>query len=155
MVYFAPVRKTTPYTRNQSILSIALMLLLAWMTVCTPVVFAAQRKAEAAQNEFAAAAAKAKQARLAKADHQATHQHKSGTDQGKDNDDQSCNPFGNNTEEKAPSSGINSFSEEYIHHTDDIFHAVELFLSHTTFHSATEYISFHGELLCPPPNPMA
>jgi len=136
-VFCAPMNRTKAYTRKQGFLSISLMLLLLWLTVSVPFVYAAQQKVQE----------QSRLEQLAKM----SHQHTDG--QSSDDEDQSCNPFGNNTEEKAPSSGINSLSEEYLHsHTDDIFHAVELFLSHSTNHTATEYISFHGELLCPPPN---
>lgn len=71
-----------------------------------------------------------------------------------DSEDQSsCNPFGNNTEEKVPCS--TSFSEEYLHHTDESFHAAELASQHTRCQAVKEYVAFHGEMLCPPPNAMA
>jgi hypothetical protein len=61
------------------------------------------------------------------------------------------NPFGNNTEEKAPNS-INSFSEEYLH---DNHHLDYLLLITSQFQkcdNAGTYIAYHGELLVPPPN---
>lgn len=66
------------------------------------------------------------------------------------NEEESANPFGNTTEEKAPSSS--SFSEEYLHDN----HKSEYFFSissqyHKSENSGT-YIAFHGELLVPPPN---
>lgn len=65
-----------------------------------------------------------------------------------------CNPFGNNTEEKAPN-GSNGFGEEYLHHTDDLLHAANLSLQHFRALAAREYTAFHGELLCPPPNSLS
>jgi len=72
-----------------------------------------------------------------------------------DADDQSCNPFGNNTEEKASTSAATSFSEEYLHHTDEQFHAAELASQHSRCQAVKEYVAFHGEMLCPPPNTIA
>ncbi len=68
-------------------------------------------------------------------------------------DDNTFNPFGNTTEEKASSSTSNNFSEEY--HLDDnheLFHILELINSRHPHHIASEYTAFHGEMLCPPPN---
>lgn len=65
-------------------------------------------------------------------------------------EEDSTSPFGNNTEEKAPSS--TSLSEEYIHD----HHAHEHFFIETLQHVGKgndgTYIAFHGELLVPPPN---
>jgi hypothetical protein len=65
-------------------------------------------------------------------------------------DDETANPFGNNTEEKSPSSS--NFSEEYIHdhHKSDRF-----FSTISRIHNcenADTYIAYHGELLVPPPD---
>ena len=117
------------HTKMQLATSVFMMLALLWLTISLPFVYAGQQK-------IAAEKKVCKQMQLAD----------------EENGDQSCNPFGNNTEEKAPSTGINSFSEEYLHHSEDLFHAVELFLSHHHVHSVDEYVSFHGEMLCPPPN---
>ncbi|MET0635956.1 MAG: hypothetical protein ABWZ25_07995 [Chitinophagaceae bacterium] len=120
---------TKTHTKFQMAASIFMILALVWLTVSVPFVYAGQQKLAAEK----------------KISKQVHHQDE-------DSGDQSCNPFGNNTEEKAPSSGINSLSEEFLHLSDDLFHAVELFLSHHSVHSVDEYISFHGEMLCPPPN---
>lgn len=117
------------HTKAQAFASIFMMVALLWLTVSVPFVYAGQQKL----------AAEKKICKLAK-------QQQQGDDQRS-----SCNPFGNNTEEKAPS-GVSTWSEEYIHHGVDLFHAVELFLSHHCVHSVDEYVSFHGEMLCPPPN---
>ncbi|RYY55464.1 MAG: hypothetical protein EOO09_10295 [Chitinophagaceae bacterium] len=111
-----------------------MMLALLWLTISAPFVFAGRQKI----------AAEKKISQLAK------QQQEEDTSESKQS---SCNPFGNNTEEKAPST-VN-LTEEYLHHSDDLFHAVELFLSHHPAPSADEYISFHGEMLCPPPNQLA
>ncbi len=67
-----------------------------------------------------------------------------------DNEEETANPFGNTTEEKAPSS--TSFSEEYLHdhHTTDYFFSTVL--QYHKCENAGTYIAFHGELLVPPPN---
>lgn len=115
---------------RQAVTSIFLMLSLLWLTVSIPFVYAGQQKI-AAEKKIAA------------------HQQQQTNDDSADN---GCSPFGNNTEEKAPSSGINTLSEEYLHHGEDLFHAFELFMSHHHVQSVDEYVSFHGEMLCPPPN---
>lgn len=68
-----------------------------------------------------------------------------------DTEDSGCNPFGNNTEEKAPN-GSSGFNEEYLHNSDELSHAANLTLQHFRALAAREYVAFHGELLCPPPN---
>jgi hypothetical protein len=64
-------------------------------------------------------------------------------------EEESANPFGSNSEEKAPNSSV---SEEYLHdhHKSDHFLSIA-----SQFHkceNAGIYIAFHGELLVPPPN---
>lgn len=68
-----------------------------------------------------------------------------------DTDEDATNPFGNNTEEKAPTNG-SSFSEEYLHdhHKDEYFFSIV-----SQYHkceNAGTYVAYHGELLVPPPN---
>lgn len=67
------------------------------------------------------------------------------------NEEEASNPFGNTTEEKAPSSS--SFSEEYLHdhHNTEYFFSISS-QSHKSENAGT-YIAFHGELHVPPPNP--
>lgn len=65
-------------------------------------------------------------------------------------EEDAANPFGNNTEEKAPTG--TTLSEEYLHHQ----HQHESFLteqlnSFSTRNDGT-YRAYHGELLVPPPN---
>lgn len=125
-MYFCISVKNRKQSYNfwQRLSSCFMILALVWLTVSIPFVNAAQQQVTG---------------KVALASHETQ------------DDDQSCNPYGNNTEEKC-SSSFNSFSEEYLHHTDDLFHAAELFLSHSRFHSVSEYVAFHGEMLCPPPN---
>ena len=64
-------------------------------------------------------------------------------------EEDNSNPFGNNTEEKAPT---NTLSEEYIHdhHSDYYFFSLA-----SQFHKGEDagiYIAFHGEVIVPPPN---
>lgn len=104
--------------------AVCMVLALLWLTVSAPFVFLAQQKL---------------------AEH-----HQVSKAQLPVNDEGSANPFGNSTEEKAPSS--TSFSEEYIH---DHHEADHLFLIASQFHTtknAGTYVAFHGELLVPPPN---
>lgn len=67
-------------------------------------------------------------------------------------DEDSSNPFGNNTEEKPASNASVSLAEEYLH---DSHKAEYLFSVTSTYHkceNAGTYTAFHGELLVPPPN---
>lgn len=66
------------------------------------------------------------------------------------NTEEETNPFGNNTEEKAPGMS-NSFSEEYMHDHDDLFLLMLLNSRKNKCSSESDYIAFHGELLSPPP----
>lgn len=105
--------------------AISMILALLWLTISTPFVFSAQQ-------DLAEAAAIENPASLP------------------GSEDDSANPFGNTTEEKAPSS--TSLSEEYLHD----HHANEHFFTETLQHFSNgndgTYIAFHGELLVPPPN---
>jgi hypothetical protein len=116
-------RKSRTYNFQQSISSIFMIMALVWLTVSAPFVYAARQKALAEKSMKCE----------------------------RSSDDKTSNPLGNNTEEKAPS-GTSSFSEEYLHHSDELFHAAEIFLSYHAPHDVAEYRAFHGELLCPPPN---
>ncbi|MFI5128821.1 MAG: hypothetical protein ACHQFX_02470 [Chitinophagales bacterium] len=63
--------------------------------------------------------------------------------------EETANPFGSNTEEKAPGG---SFSEEYIHdhHISDQFFSVAS--RSYKCEDAGVYTAFHGEVHVPPPN---
>ena len=67
------------------------------------------------------------------------------------NEEESSNPFGNTTEEKAPS-GNSSFSEEYIHDHHKNDHFISILLQYHKSENAGTYIAFHGELDVPPPD---
>jgi hypothetical protein len=121
------IRNRPTYKFSAKVSAVFLILALAWLTVSTPFVYAAQQA-----NVKAVAAA--------------GHERDSSDD---------CNPFGNTTEEKAPSGSLNTLSEEYLHHDDEYFHSVELVLSHTAAPSVKEYTAFHGELICPPPDSLS
>ena len=118
-------RKHKKYKTNKVFPVIFMMMALLWLTVSAPFVYEGQQEIAKQQME------------------------KSGFPLS-ENEEESANPFGNSTEEKTPSSS--AFSEEYLHdhHVTDHF-----FLSHSQYHScedAEAYISYHGELLVPPPN---
>jgi hypothetical protein len=99
---------------------------LVWLTVSAPFVYAAQQELAKHQKTEKAAAPLA------------------GTEE------ESSNPFGNNTEEKTP--GSNTFSEEFLHdHHINSHFLIEISQYHKS-ENADIYIAFHGELLVPPPN---
>lgn len=65
-------------------------------------------------------------------------------------DSETSGPFGNNTEEKAPSGP--SLSEEYLHNCPGHPHFISEELKHfSTVHPDT-YLAYHGELDVPPPD---
>lgn len=66
------------------------------------------------------------------------------------NEEETANPFGNTTEEKAPSN--NSASEEYLHDLHIMDHFFSIALRYHKCENADTYIAFHGELHVPPPN---
>jgi hypothetical protein len=102
--------------------AICMILALLWLTISAPFVFEAQKELAKHTTENTAVPL----------------------------NEEEANPFGNSTEEKAPSS--TSFSEEYLH---DHHEADHLFLIASQYHinrNAGTYLAFHGELLVPPPN---
>jgi hypothetical protein len=114
------------YSFFQLASAVFMIVALLWLTVSAPFVFAGQQKI-------------AKHCVTAHAETPVPC-----------NEEESANPFGNTTEEKAPSSS--SFSEEYLHdnHKSEYFFSIA-----STYHkseNADTYIAFHGELLVPPPN---
>lgn len=117
------------YQLRHYIASITMLLMMLWLTVSTPFVFASQLKAE---HKHALSAATSQ------------------NDDAAADDEQACTPLGG-TEEKT-SNGVSSMSEEYLHMDSELFHLAELSLIHTPQHTVSEYVAFHGELLCPPPN---
>lgn len=129
MYYFATVlmvKKKKTYSVVQLVSAVFMILALLWLTVSTPFVFAAQQQMQE-QNMVADS-----QSPLPVTE------------------DETGNPFGSTTEEKAPSS--TSLSEEYLH---DHHSAEHFFIVNSPSHkceNADTYNAFHGELLVPPPN---
>jgi hypothetical protein len=124
-------KSNATYQLRHYITSITMLVMLLWLTVSSPFVVAAQMKVQQ-QSALSASA---------------------NTSQDDDGDDEhSCTPIGSNTTEEKTSNGFNSLSEEYLHMDNELFHLAELSLTHTRYHSVAEYVAFHGELLCPPPN---
>ena len=111
-----------------------MLVMLLWLTVSAPFVTAAQIKADQHTTLLSPASS----------------QEDSNSD-----DEQSCTPLGSNTTEEKTSNGFNSMSEEYLHTDNELFHLAELSLNHTRHHTVAEYVAFHGEMLCPPPNRLA
>ena len=107
--------------------AVLMILLLMWLTVSTPFVFASQQE-------------------LAKSSKSSPVQSPM-----PGSEEESANPFGNSTEEKTPKN-ISSVSEEFLHdhHKTDYLFSIDL-QYHKTENAGT-YIAFHGELLVPPPN---
>ena len=129
MHYFAALsmnRIKNIYSFSNKAGAVGMILALLLLTVSAPFVFAAQQELAAynqsADNSVPAGAG----------------------------EEESATPFGNATEEKAPSS--TTFSEEYLHdhHTDA--HSFSIALQYNKHGDAGTYIAFHGELLVPPPN---
>jgi hypothetical protein len=115
------------YSGFQLASAVFMILALLWLTISAPFVYACQQEL-AKQNKT-----------------EQTQSHMAG------NEEETANPFGNNTEEKAPNS-TNSFSEEYLHdqHVADYFFSPGL-QYHKCINART-YVAYHGELLVPPPN---
>jgi hypothetical protein len=119
-------RDKKTYSIFQLSSAVLMIVALLWLTISAPFVFASQQYAD-------------RQGKVTSAPCPISS-----------NDEETANPFGNNTEEKAPSG--TSFSEEYLHdhHTTDHFFSIAL-----PFHkceNADTYHAYHGELLVPPPN---
>lgn len=114
------------YSVFQLASAVVMILALMWLTVSAPFVYAAQQELAKHQKTEKAAAPLAC------------------------SEEESSNPFGNNTEEKTP--GSNTFSEEFLHS----YHITSHFLIEVSQYHRSEntdiYIAFHGELLVPPPN---
>lgn len=114
------------YSGFQLCSAVLMVVLLCWLTISTPFVYASQQE-------------QVKQGKLTKAAAANTG-----------NEEENSNPFGNNTEEKAPNS--NSLSEEYLHHFHIISHFYTEISQYHKHENSDTYIAFHGELLVPPPN---
>jgi hypothetical protein len=70
--------------------------------------------------------------------------------QSSNTDKKDSNPFANTTEEKT--SSTNTFSEEYLHHTEE--HNANAYAANNLYNHSDEslYKAFHGELVSPPPD---
>ncbi len=120
-------KKGTIYSIFNKIAAVFMTLALLWLTVSAPYVFESQQEA-------------IKYGKITAADCPLS-----------DNEEETANPFGNTTEEKAPG-GINSFSEEFLHDHHKADHFLSLASTYHKGDDAGTYIAFHGELLVPPPN---
>ncbi|OSZ80969.1 hypothetical protein CAP36_06955 [Chitinophagaceae bacterium IBVUCB2] len=121
-------RRNKTYSIFQLGSALVMILALLWLTVSAPFVQASQQ---------------------ALAEHVATS-----SDNAlpvSDNDEENSNPFGNNTEEKAPTSS-SSFSEEYLHDNHKSDYLFSIISQYRKCENAGTYVAFHGELLVPPPN---
>ena len=121
-------RTNKPYKLFHKLSSVFMIMTLIWLTISTPFVVSFQED-------------------MAKKGSITTNDSSLPVDE-----EDSSNPFGNNTEEKPASSNSLSLSEEYLH---DSHKAEYLFAIISTYHkceNADTYTAFHGELLVPPPN---
>lgn len=119
--------KGKTYNFLHGVSAVLMILALLWLTISVPFVYAAQQEV-AKQNKLSGGMT---------------------TDAGGEED--STNPFGNTTEEKAPTNG-SSVSEEYLHdhHKTDYFFSI--ISQYHKCENAGTYVAYHGELLVPPPN---
>lgn len=114
------------YNVVQKISTIFMMVALLWLTISLPFVFVGQQEISK-QNQT---------------NHISTPLTA--------NEEESSNPFGNSTEEKA--SGNSSVSEEYLHTQDKEDGFLVKAKQYGFLKNASTYIAYHGELLVPPPN---
>ena len=114
------------YNLFQLASAVLMILALMWLTISAPFVYESQQQI-------------------------AKYSKSSSAPMAFDMSEDETNPFGNNTEEKAPGS-INSFSEEYLHNHHDAEYLLSIALQYHKNDDAGTYIAFHGELLVPPPN---
>lgn len=119
-------RRRKIFTVSQLVSAVVMILALVWLTVSSPFVYAAQQEL-------------AKQHKIEKPASPLTG-----------SEEESSNPFGNSTEEKAP--GNSSLSEEYIHSNQKIHLFFSIATQYHKCENADTYIAYHGELLVPPPN---
>ena len=118
--------KKRAYNIFQLLSAIFMILALLWLTISAPFVVAGQQQ-------------------MAKYEHAGDF----GSPYSNSEED-AANPFGNNTEEKSPSSS--SVSEEYLHDHHKSEYLISVILRHHKHVNADTYIAYHGELLVPPPN---
>lgn len=108
------------YNIVQKIFTISMMVALSWLTISLPFVYVGQQETKHIYTPLTA------------------------------NEEESANPFGNSTEEKASSNG--SVSEEYLHSQDKEDGFLAMAKQYRFLKNARTYIAYHGELLVPPPN---
>ena len=109
------------YNITNIITALFMTVVMLWLTVSLPLVNKAQQTIKAAQ------AAKT----------------------GAEGED-SCNPFGNTTEEKNPNSN-NTIAEEFLHESHSPLESHPIGIKHNKCTHPAVYVAFHGELLSPPP----
>jgi hypothetical protein len=112
------------YSISHFVSAAFLILTLLWLTISAPFVYASQQE----------------QAKIINTAHPLADS----------NEEETSNPFGNTTEEKAPSS--TTFSEEYLHNHFVTDHFFSIILRSHKSENVGIYIAFHGELHVPPPN---
>ena len=130
MYYFAALlmkKNKKTYSFFQLASAVFMIVALLWLTISTPFVYIHQQKI-------------AEKDKLVNINSSVA-----------DNDEETANPFGNNTEEKSSGNG-NSFSEEYMHDHHINEHFISLESHYPACENAGTYVAFHGELLVPPPN---
>ena len=114
------------YSQFQLVSAVFMIVALLWLTISAPFVYAGQQE-------------------ISKQEKVASHGSPlAGTEE-------EANPFGNTTEEKAPTNG-SSVSEEYLHDLHKAEYFSSIALRYHKCEKAGTYIAFHGELLVPPPN---
>jgi hypothetical protein len=103
--------------------SLLMMLMLTWLTVCTPVVYNWQLKQKA----------------------EAVAKEKTGAGE----NEMTGNPLSNTNEEKTET-GVSLLSE-YLHSAEEPHRPFSCLSIRSKCKQDAEYIAFHGELLSPPP----
>lgn len=121
-------RRNKSYNLSQLLSAGFLIAALLWLTVSLPFVYESQKQI----------------AKYSKSVNDQSSHHC--------NEEEASNPFGNTTEEKAPSSSNTSVSEEYLHdhHIDEYILSIAS-RNHKCENSGI-YNAFHGEVHVPPPN---
>lgn len=119
-------RRQNIYSVFQLFSAVVMILALVWLTVSAPFVYAAQQELT-------------KQQKIEKGGFPLTGC-----------EEESSNPFGKSTEEKAP--GNTSLSEDYLHNNHRLYFFFSIATQYHKGENADTYIAFHGELLVPPPN---
>ena len=95
---------------------------LAWLTISTPFVYAAQQQQKALAEQF----------------------------QLPDAPEEDYNPFAGTNEEKTEG-GSSTLSEEYLHNAHHIVHHGTTIVKYYKCHPADLYVDYHPESFSPPP----